>query len=135
MRRVVTVEVEPGLADRDRLRVVEQGAEVVELLRVAVRGLMRVDAEGGEHSRLPLGDREGGPARVEPRADRDDAIDTGLSRPHDDEVGSVSARVEMRMRVDHSADRIRSTSSSAIAGSSFLKSGRGSRSGRPAAIF
>ena len=45
LRVAAVVVVEPGLADRDRLRVVEQGAELADALRLGRRGLMRVDPE------------------------------------------------------------------------------------------
>ena len=71
VRRVVPVEVEPGLADRDHALVAEQLAELVETPRVFVGGLVRVDPEGGEDPLLPArrwrGSRGRRRARSRPR--------------------------------------------------------------------
>src|SRR5215211_6620240 len=50
MRRVVAVEVEPGLADRDGALVAEELAELVEVLRVLLGSLMGMDPKRGEDS-------------------------------------------------------------------------------------
>ena len=134
-RRVVAVEVEPGLADGDRTRVAEQLAELVEPGCVVIRGLVRVDAEGGPDSVVSPGEVERRAARVEPRADRDDALHAGLAGPPQDQIRRIRARVEVRVGVDHwAASILASSSATTRSGSSFLKSGTGSPTGCPGRI-
>ena len=132
-RRVVAEVVEPGLADGDGLRMREQLAERVEV--GLLPGLVRMDPERRRDAFLALRDREGRAARVEARADRDDARDARGPRPVE-RTGRVLERVEVRVRVDHSAPAaasIRASSSATTcSGSSLRKSGRGSGSARPA---
>ena len=103
VRRVVAVEVEAGLADRDRALVGEQLAQLVEPRRVGLGGLVRMDPERCEDAVVPLGDRERLAAGVEARADRDDPVDAGLARARDELVRRLRARVEVRVGVDHAA--------------------------------
>ena len=97
--RSVRNAVEPGLADRDGLRMREQLAELVEPAGLRRRRLVRVDAE--RRVRRPscaLGDRERGAARVDPGADRDDPRDAGGARALDERRRGSVARVEVRVR-------------------------------------
>ena len=57
-RRVVAEPVEPGLADRDRLRMREQLAQRGEIVRRRRPRLVRVDAEDREDAVVPLGELE-----------------------------------------------------------------------------
>ena len=69
MRRVVAVVVEPGLPDRDRLRVRREASRARSTLRsVHLAGLVRMEAERREDALLPLGDRERRAAGVERRS-------------------------------------------------------------------
>ena len=84
----------------------------------AVDVLVRLD----QIERVGPGDRIG--------ADRDDPGHPGVTRPRDCCFG-ILERVEMRVRVDHVSVR-RASSSATMLGSSFRKSGSGSRSFCPA---
>ena len=75
--REATDRVEAGLAHRDRLRMSQELAELGEALGLGLRGLVRVDPEGGMHALVALGDRERRPARLDAGADRDDSGDAG----------------------------------------------------------
>ena len=77
-RREAADRVEAGLADRDRLRMREQLAKLVEPLGLRLRRLMRVDAERRVDAVVALGDRERSAARLDPGADGDDPRDAGL---------------------------------------------------------
>ena len=66
VRRVVAVEVEAGLADRDGALVAEQLAQLVEPGRLGISRLMRVDSEGRENPLVARGDGEALAAGVEP---------------------------------------------------------------------
>jgi hypothetical protein len=103
VRRVLAVEVEAGLADRDRAFVGEQVAQLVEPRGVGLRGLVGMDPERGEDAIVPGGDRERLAAGVEARTDRDDPVDAGLERLRDELVRRFCARVEVRVGVDHAA--------------------------------
>jgi hypothetical protein len=130
-RRAVAEVVETGLPHRHRALVLGELAELVDAIRLGVAGLVRVDADRGEDLLVQLGQLERGAARVDSGAHGDDPIDARRSRPPDQRRRPVSARVEVRVRVDHSsvsAARCLIRSSSAgttTSGSSFLKSGRG----------
>ena len=129
--REATDGVEAGLAHRDRLRMSQELAELGEALGLGLPGLMRVDPERGMHAVVPLGDRERRPTRVDAGADRDDSGDAGCLCALDQGRGGLVARVEMRVRVGHAAvaASIRASSSATTcSGSSFAKSGVGSRS-------
>ena len=113
---------------------VEKLAKLVDPFRLGIRRLMRVDAESREHTVVRIGERERGAAGLDPGSDRDDPRDSGFARPLDERRGRLGARVEVRVRVGHAgaAASIRASSSATTcSGSSFAKSGRGSRSACP----
>src|SRR4029079_7332075 len=127
VRRVVAVVVEPGLADRDDLRMLEQALEPREIeLR---RCLVRMQAGDAVDTLVLLDDGERRGPRVRVGGDRDDSGDAGIACPLD-RGGRVVDRVEVRVGVDHAGVR-RANSSSTIPGSSLRKSGAGSRTARP----
>ena len=66
-RRVVAEEIESRLPHRDRLVVLKQIAQLVDAVRLAPAGLVRVDAERRERLVMPLGERERRPARLDAR--------------------------------------------------------------------
>ena len=103
VRRVVAVEVEPGLADGDRALVGEQLTQLVEPGRVGLGRLVRVDAERGEDAVVPSAIASVSRQRVDTRADRDDPVDAGLACARDQLVRRLRARVEVRVGVDHAA--------------------------------
>ena len=101
-RREVVEVVEPRLPDRDRLRVLEQLARA--------RRPASASAPPAWCGSIPsaaktpssrLGDRERRPARLDPRADRDDPRDADGSGALDEERGGLLAPVEVRVGVDH----------------------------------
>jgi hypothetical protein len=94
------VVVEPGLADGDDTGLGEQGAQLLETLGLPGARPVRVDAQGGEDAALGRGERERGPARRDPRADRDHPADAGVARPREGGAGLLE-RVEVRVGVDH----------------------------------
>ena len=89
------------LADGDRARVPSELAQLVERGCVVIRGLVRVDAERGVDSVVPLGEVERRAAGVDARADRDDALDAGRRGPARGPSRRIRARVEVRVGVDH----------------------------------
>ncbi len=123
-RRVVAEPVEPGLADGDRLRVVEQRAHLGDVGVRRVTGLVRVDAEDREDAVVRVGELDRAATAGGSRPDGEDPADTGLGRARDDVGGIVVERVEVRVRVDHRPSR--ASSSAAVSGGSLRKSGRGS---------
>ena len=94
-RRVVAVEVEAALADRDDARTADQvahdGARVGDLA-----GLVRVDADDSPHAREAPGQRHRLIA-----ADREDAAHARLGRGRDDVLRRSVAHLEVRVGVDH----------------------------------
>jgi len=110
-RRVVPIEVETDLTDRDDT-VVDEIAQIGE--RLIFGGLMRVNSKRHEHAPVRPGKRARRARRLQPGADRDHSRHTGLARAGEG-GGCIVKRIEVRMRIDHT-------------GSSFLKSGVGSRS-------
>ena len=126
VRRVVAVEVEPGLADGDGARVREALARARRAARVVAARSVWMDAEDRADAVVPVGELQRGRRPVDGRRDGEDPFDAGLARASDQDVGRVLARVEVRVRVDHAAVeacRIRSSSSSTTLSSSLLKSG------------
>ena len=105
------VVVKPDLTDGDNA-LVDELAQRIE--RLAGRSLMRMDAERDVDVVLGLCELARHARRVEARADGDHPRHSGGTRP-DERGGSVIERIQVRVRVDHN-------------GSSFLKSGAGSRS-------
>src|SRR5436853_7668011 len=101
-RRVVAVPVEPGLADRNRLRMAEQLAQLREIGFGRGARLVRVDAEDREDAVVPLGELERPAAVFHVGADREYARDTRLGGTLDGLV-RVLERAEVRVRVDHAA--------------------------------
>jgi len=59
-----------------------------------------METERDEHALLPFGERERRAARVERRTDRDDPLDTRLTRS-DERLGHVAESVQVRVCVDH----------------------------------
>ena len=134
-RRVPANRVEPGLADRDHLRMAEKLAKLVESSGFGRARLVRVDAERGEHALVRVGDGQCSPTGLDSGADRHDPRDSGLACTLDEDRGRLVARVEVRVRVGHAtvAASIRASSSSTTrSGSSLAKSGFGSRRTCPA---
>ncbi len=122
--RVVAVVVEPDLSHRDNLGVAEQALERVDIeLR---RSGMGMDPRNAVDALVLLDDREHSGPREWIGSDRDDPCDADLLGAGDCSCW-IFERVEMRVRVDHAGVR-RLSSSSTISGSSFRKSGSGSRS-------
>ena len=129
-RRIPANRVEPGLADRDRLRMGEQLAQLVESSGFGGAGLVRIDAERCEHAVVRVGDGECGATGLDAGTDGHDPGDSRLVRAPDERRGRLVARVEVRVRVGHAtvAASIRASSSSTTrSGSSLAKSGFGSR--------
>ena len=108
VRRVVAEVVEPGLADPDRLGVVEELRQSGHLLVAGRPCVVWMDAEHGEHPLLRLGQLENAPTRVEAGADRDHPRDAGLAGPRERRARVVE-RVEVRVGVDHAAGAADST--------------------------
>ena len=100
-RREVVEVIEPGLPDRDRARMLDQSAELVEPRRLGSAGLVRVDPDGRVDALLRLGDRKRGPTGFDPRADRDDPRDADCSGSLDEERRGLLTAVEVRVGVDH----------------------------------
>ena len=127
VRGVLAEVVEARLADRDRARVAEQVAKLVEAVRVGLVRVVRVDAEDGVDAVVLLGERERLVRARDAGGDGDHAVDA-------DGAGSLEGLgclvgVEVRVGVDHA----RPSSSSTTESSSFLNSGVGSRSFWPGA--
>src|SRR5262249_28225341 len=95
-RRLLAVEVESGLADRDDGRLPSTRAEErPDLLPVPFRerrGVVRVQPEAGMDALVPGGDLERRAAASEVGADRDDGRDAAPARAGDD---VVAVRVEV----------------------------------------
>ena len=81
----------------------QQLAELADPLRLARRGLVRVDPERGVDPLSGYGERQGSPARLDSRPDRDDALVTPASRARASAPRGILERVEVRVRVDHAA--------------------------------
>jgi len=128
VRGVVAEVVEAGLADRNRARVLQELAQLVEVGRRT--GLVRMDPEGRVDALVRLGELERPATAGDGGGDVDDARDAGASGALE-YLGGVVA--EVRVGVDHAASalRIRSSSSSTTESSSFRKSCRGSTNGWP----
>ncbi len=92
--------VESGLADGDRLRVLQQLAQLVEPPRIRRCGLVRIDAESREYTFVLLREHERGARRLDSRPDRHDPRDSRL-QPALDRRCRLLARVEVRVRVGH----------------------------------
>ena len=130
-RRVVAEVVEPRLADRDGLRVLEQRAQLVDVDARRLAGLVRVDPERRRtrpRARSAIASAARAPrrsSRPRPRAS------TPAARARSST--SAASSLEVRVRVDHSVDGVghAASSSSTTESSSLRKSGLGSRSGWP----
>ena len=71
----------------------EELTELVDPVRLAPAGPMRVDAEHREHLVMPVGERDRLPGGLDPRADRHHAIDAGVTRPSQQRGRPVCTRV------------------------------------------
>ena len=109
LRVAAVVVVEPRLADGDRLRVVEQSAELGDARRLGRRGLVRVDPERRIDA-VVRGQVERPPARVDPRADRDHARDSRPRARAVERTLRLLERVEVRVGVDHATPPWRASS-------------------------
>ena len=95
--------VEPGLPHRDRLRVGEQRAQLVQPPRLGGGRLVRVDPERRVDAVVRPGERERCPARLDPGPDGHDARHPRRTRSGGERLCRLRARVEVRVRVDHDA--------------------------------
>ena len=102
LRLAAVVVVEARLADRDRLRTVEQLAQLADAVRLLAGRLVRVDPERREDAVVLLGDRERSAAGLDSRPDRDHARHPHLVCPRD-RCARLLERVEVRVGVDHAA--------------------------------
>ncbi len=75
-RRPVAKVVEPRFADRNRPFALEELTQLADARGLGIAGLVRVDAERGEHLLVQLRELERRAARLDARADRDDPIDS-----------------------------------------------------------
>ena len=133
------VVIEARLPHRDRSLVAQQLAQLADPAGLALRRLVRVDAEGGVDA-VVFRELERPPAGVDARPDRDDARHPRLASAYDGDRRLLE-RIEVRVCVDHvararqaaaAARSIRASSSSTTCfGSSFANNGFGSRSARP----
>ena len=92
MRRVVPEVVEPGLPHGDRLRVLEQPGELLDLGRASRPRLVRMEPERDEYALLPIGELERRAARVERRPDRDDPPHARFTCPASARASSRASR-------------------------------------------
>ena len=119
-----------SVSPRNRSRVGEEEAEIVEPVGIRPARLVRVDAQARVDARLAVGKREDVVRSRHRGRDRDHLIDARCAGLGECLLGC--AGLEVRMRVDHvcpasPSGSIRRSSSSTISGSSLRKSGRGSR--------
>ena len=129
-RRQIAIEIKSDLADNGDSRVLRHLLQRVEIDVGRRRGIVRVDADGGEHAPVPLSQGDGEAAVRGVDAERQDDSDAGFARALDH---SVAIRIELRVvdvavRIDEAhiyADRRASPSASVT--SIFLKSGSGWR--------
>jgi len=123
-RCVIAVPVEADLPHRHDLSMPLEAADLVDIAR---RGFMRMNADDGVDVVEPVGevDRLRG-------TDGEDAAHARRARACDDLGRILAERVEMRVCVDHDGSMpSRASSSAAVSGGSLRKSGVGSRSVRP----
>ncbi len=110
-RRMLVVVVEPGLPDRDDLRMRPQAAELVPGVVGDVARVVGMDRDRGEDVGIGVGDRDRRVvARERPAgADRDHAADAGGAGAGDHRVavGRERRLVEVAMGVDQRHDRCR----------------------------
>ena len=100
VRRVVAVVVEPGLADRDDLRVGRRLSDRLEVRGLEPGGRVRVPAHDREHLLLRVREAERAGDRVVVDADRRDTREAVRRR------GILVAHLEMAVRVDHGMPRL-----------------------------
>ena len=93
-RSPVAVEVETGLADGHRPAVGKEAAKLPEARRVAVAGLVRMDAQSTKDPRLPLGQSQSSPAGLDAGADGNDPGHAGLACTGDQRLGRRRAGEE-----------------------------------------
>ena len=129
-RRAVAEVIEARLPHCHRSIVLGEVAQLVDAVRLRVAGLMRVDAERGEHLLVAVGQLERRSARVDAGAHGHDLLDADRACPADQRRRPVRTRVEVCVGVDHSGAAARasiraSSSGTTTSGSSFLNSGLG----------
>src|SRR5919198_2237842 len=100
-RRVVAVEVEPGLAHGDRAFVRQKLAKLWKPRRFLAARLARVYPKRRVYTFVLVREAERRPTRLESRADRDDSRDTDVARASDERRGPVLGGVEVRVSIDH----------------------------------
>ena len=100
-RRVVALVVEARLADRARLRVLRQLAQLLEAGVVPALGLVRMAPDRDEDLLVLVGGGERVAARLARHADRQHALDAGLARARDDVRRRGVDVIEMEVGVDH----------------------------------
>ena len=93
--------VEPGLADRHHVRMLEEPGELVDTARLGTRGLVRVDPDRHRHTIVGIGDRERTHARLDARTDRHHARHPDRAGALEQRRGCVIAGVEVRVGIDH----------------------------------
>ena len=101
VRCPVAVEVEAGLAHGHGALVPEELRQLGQPLRLRPTCLMRMDSERGENPAFAFGDRERSPAGIDARADRNHALDAGLTGAGEQRLRRLLAPVEVRVGVDH----------------------------------
>ena len=103
--RQVVVEVEAGLADTHHLRRVDQFDEASE----AILGIVWVEADGGPHAVVAIGDVDGTLRGVEVGADHDHLLHARLTRLRNRHsiVALHLVVVDMAVRVDPGGSRHR----------------------------
>ena len=129
-RRAVAEVIESRLPHGDRTIVLREVAQILDAVCLRVAGLMRIDADRGEHLLVQFGELEGDAARVDAGAHGHDPLDARRARAPDERRRPVRARVEVCVGVDHSDAAARasiraSSSGTTTSGSSFLNRGRG----------
>ena len=129
-RRAVAEVIEARLPHCDHSIVLGEVAQLADAIRLRVAGLVRVDAESGEHLLVELGQLERRSARVDAGAHGHDLLDADRACSPDQRRRPVRTRVEVCVGVDHSDVAARasiraSSSATTTSGSSFLNSGRG----------
>src|SRR5262249_12043370 len=100
-RTVVIKIVEPGLADRDHLRLARKRHKLLDRDIKLLMGIMRMRSDRAEHVREPLGDRRHRGMPLHPGGNRNDARNARRLRTSDDGVELIGkiGKVEMAMTV------------------------------------
>ena len=101
--RVISIEVETGLADCANVLRVRHTREFVEPCTGRARGIVRMYANGARQSRVTRAQRDSRRARVDIRAGDDDTFDAGIGGAfeHNVEVGAEALVGQVGADVDH----------------------------------